>query len=65
MKKEKVMLITKSLLALIIIVGLIFILDKKILEDNKKDIDWIRKNVNIVEDKSLGKNIYKIQKDEK
>ncbi len=62
--KEKVMLITKSLLALLIIVGLIFILDKKILEDNKKDIDWIRKNVNIVEDKSLGKNIYKIQKDD-
>ena len=62
--KQKITTVIKFLLIIIVLGVSILFLDKKILKDNVKDIDWIRKNVNIVKDNSLGKNIYRVKKDD-
>ena len=62
--KQKITTVIKFLLIIIVLGVSILFLDKKILKDNVKDIDWIRKNVNIIKDNSLGKNIYRVKKDD-
>ena len=61
--KEKIIEIIKVISLLAVLIILTLILDKKIMSENLKSIDWIRQNVSIEMDKTLGDNIYKVFKD--
>ena len=59
--KKKIIIIIISIIILIFLATLSN-LNKKELETNKKSNDWISENVQLIKDKSLGKNIYKVYK---
>lgn len=40
-------------------------INKRVIEKKLEDIDWIRGNVELIKDKSLGKDIYKVYKNDK
>ena len=59
--KKKIFIIIISILIIILITYFSYT-NKKELAKGTKDIDWISENVELVKDKSLGKNIYKVYK---
>ena len=40
-------------------------INKRTLEKKLEDIDWLRGNIELIKDKSMGKDIYKVYKNEK
>ncbi len=59
--KKKIIVIIISII-IVILLGYISTVNKKELENNTKEDNWISKNITLVKDKSLGKNIYKVYK---
>lgn len=59
--KKKIFIIIISIL-LIILINYLSYINKEELTNDTKDNDWISKNVELIKDKSLGKNIYKVYK---
>lgn len=62
MKKKKEIGILGVISLVIVLIIVTLILYKKMMRENVKDINWIRQNVSIKKDKTLGENIYKVFK---
>lgn len=69
--KERLMKLLKMIVVILLVVGVAFGIYKgvcyvrqSVLENNLKNINWVRKNVSIDKDDSFGKDIYKLVKNE-
>lgn len=60
--QEKIMTVVKVLVLVIVLGVSVFFLNQKLQKINMSNINYIRRHVNIIEDKTLGNNIYKVSK---
>lgn len=59
---KKIIIISSSILFICLVSLLAFFISKNYVQSNLNNKDWLRRNVTIIKDKSLGNNIYSVTK---
>ena len=59
---KKIIIISSIILFICLVSLLAFFISKNYVQSNLNNKDWLRRNVTIIKDKSLGNNIYSVTK---